>query len=44
MNEARRRTNRGRSDMCTTEESSKEGNEGMTNDQEVKRHESNQSD
>lgn len=39
MNEARRRTNGGRSDLCTTEESTEGGNEGMTNDQKVKRHE-----
>ena len=39
MNEAHRRTNGGRSDLCTLEESAKEGNEGMTNDQKVERHE-----
>lgn len=39
MNEAQRRTNGGRSDVCTIEESSEGGNERMTNDQMVKRHE-----
>lgn len=39
MNEARRRTNGGRSDLCTTEECTEGGNEGITNDQKVKRHE-----
>lgn len=39
MNEARRRTNRGRSDLCTTDERTEGGNEGMTNDQKVERHE-----
>lgn len=37
MNEAWRRTNRGRSDLCTIEESTKGGNEGVTDDQKVKR-------
>lgn len=35
MNEAQRRTNGGRSDLCTIEESAEGGNEGMTNDQKV---------
>lgn len=39
MIEAQRRTNVGRSDLCTTEKSTERGNEGMTNDQKVKRHE-----
>lgn len=39
MNESCRRTNGGRSDLCMTEESTEGGNEGMTNDQRVKRHE-----
>lgn len=39
MNEAQRRTNGGKSDVCTIEESTEGGNEGMTNDQKVKRHE-----
>lgn len=38
MNEAQRRTNGGRSDLCTIEESAEGGNEGMTNDQKVGRH------
>lgn len=39
MDEAWRRTNGGRSDVCATETSSEGGNEGMTNDGKVKRHE-----
>lgn len=39
MNEAQRRTNGGRSDLCTIEESAEGGNERMTNDQKVTRHE-----
>lgn len=39
MNEAWRRTNGGRSDLCAIEGSTEGGNEGMTNDQKVKRHE-----
>lgn len=39
MNEAQRRTNGGRSDVCTIEESTEGGNERMTNDQKVGRHE-----
>lgn len=39
MNEAQRRTNGGKSDLCTIEESTEGGNEEMTNDQKVKRHE-----
>lgn len=39
MNEAHPRTNGGRSDLCTSEDSTEGGNEGMTNDQKVKRHE-----
>ncbi len=38
MNEAQRRTNGGKSDVCTTEESTEGENEGMTNNQKVKRH------
>lgn len=38
MNETWRRTNGGRSDLCTIEESTAGGNEGMTNDQKVERH------
>lgn len=34
-----RRTKGGRSDLCTTEESTEGGNEGMTNDQNEKRRE-----
>lgn len=39
INESCRRTNGGRSDLCTIEECIEGGNEGMTNDQKVKRHE-----
>lgn len=39
MDEAQRRTNGGRSDLGAIEESTEGGNEGMTNDQKVKRHE-----
>lgn len=39
MNEARRRTNGGRRDLYTIEERTEEGNERMTNDQKVQRHE-----
>lgn len=34
-----RRTDGGRSDLCTTEESTEGGNEGMTNDQNEERRE-----
>lgn len=39
MNEAQRRPNRGRRDLYTIEERTEEGNERMTNDQKVQRHE-----